>query len=211
VDSEKVDAAVRNLKEPETKKQLRQILGFFSFWREYLPGFSQVAKPLTDLTSSKFPERIPFHQPERDALDELKRLLCKAVENPLRIIDPKKPFSIFVDASGYAVGACLSQPDEGRERPVAFSSTKLTETQQRWSTIEKEAYSALWALKKFKHWIFGRTVTLYSDHNPLSFLTESTPKSAKLMRWALALQEFEVTFRYKSGVTNVAADCLSRN
>ena len=176
-----------------------------------MPGFSQVAKPLTDLTSSKFPERIPFHQPERDALDELKRLLCKAVENPLRIIDPKKPFSIFVDASGYAVGACLSQPDEGRERPVAFSSTKLTETQQRWSTIEKEAYSALWALKKFKHWIFGRTVTLYSDHNPLSFLTESTPKSAKLMRWALALQEFEVTFRYKSGVTNVAADCLSRN
>ena len=104
VDSEKVDAAVRNLKEPETKKQLRQILGFFSIWREHLPGFSQVAKPLTDLTSGKFPERIPFHQTERNALDELKRLLCKAVENPLRIIDPKKPFSIVVDASGYAVG-----------------------------------------------------------------------------------------------------------
>jgi len=78
----------------------------------------------------------------------------------------------------------LTQPSEGRECPLAFASCKLTATQQRWATIEKETYAALWSLQKFKHWIFGNTVTLYSDNNPITFLTETTPKSSKLMRWA---------------------------
>ena len=56
-----------------------------------------------------------------------------------------------------------------------------------------------------------KTITLYSDHNPIVFLTESTPKSAKLMRWALAIQEFDVKFCYRKGSLNGAADCLSRN
>ena len=51
---------------------------------------------------------------------------------------------------------------------------------------------------------------VYSDHNPLLYLTESVPKSAKLMRWALALKEFSVTVKYRAGRANVAADCLSR-
>ena len=75
---------------------------------------------------------------------------------------------------------------------------------------EKEAYAAVWALKRFRNWIFGRSVTLFTDHNPITFLTESTPKSSKLMRWALAIQEYDVIFRYKPGKSNVAADCLSR-
>ncbi len=57
---------------------------------------------------------------------------------------------------------------------------------------------------------FGVTVTLHCDHNPLTFLTETTPKSSKLMRWALAHQEFDVTFVYRAGRVNEAADCLSR-
>src|SRR5208282_5035717 len=102
-------------------------------------------------------------------------------------------------------------PYGDRERPVAFASSKLTATQQNWATIEKEAYSALWALQKFKHWIFGNSVTLYSDHNPITFLTQTTPKSSKLMRLALAIQEFEVVFCYRRSNLNAAADCLSRN
>ena len=86
----------------------------------------------------------------------------------------------------------------------------MTATQQRWATIEKEAYAALWALNKFKHWVLGAHIVLYSDHNPLTYLTESSPKSSKLMRWSLALQEFNVEFRYIRGVSNLASDCLSR-
>jgi len=53
-------------------------------------------------------------------------------------------------------------------------------------------------------------VTVHSDHNPLLYVTESAPKSAKLMCWSLSLQEFDVTFKYRAGRANVATDCLSR-
>ena len=78
------------------------------------------------------------------------------------------------------------------------------------STIEREAYAALVALRKYRNWIFGSRVTVHSDHNPLLCITESAPKSAKLMRWSLSLAEFEVTFKYRAGKSNVAADFLSR-
>jgi len=180
-------------------------------FREYLPGFAMVCKPLTDLTGKRTPDRIPFGSREREALTTLKRLLCDATNKPLNIINSAKQFSLFVDSSNVAVGAALTQPDErGHEYPVAFASSKLTETQQRWATIEKESYAALWALQKYKYWLLGRPVILYSDHNPITFLTETTPKSSKLMRWALALAEFNVEFRYRTGRSNEAADCLSR-
>ena len=109
------------------------------------------------------------------------------------------------------VAGILTQTDDnGTERPIAFASHKLNKTQQAWSTIEKESYAALWGLKKYRQWIFGNEVTVYSDHNPITYLTEAAPKSAKLMRWALAIQEFNVKFRYKAGKSNTAADCLSR-
>ena len=204
-------AAVKNMKVPKTKKQVRQILGFFSYFRDYIPNFSAIAKPLTDLTSKRITNQIPWGCAEQKSFDDLKDKLCQATENALYIVDFNKPFVIHVDASGHTVSGILSQPDEQMtERPVAFISKKLNKTQQMWSTIEKETYATIWALQHFRNWIFGKTVTLYTDHNPITYLTEAAPKSAKLMRWALAVQEYDVKFCYKAGKNNVAADCLSR-
>jgi hypothetical protein len=209
-DPDKV-ATVLSLKIPETKKQLRQVLGFYSFFRDYIPNFSEHAKPLTELTAKRIPNRIPWGEAPQQAFDRLKELLCRATMEPLNIIDMSKPFSISVDASDYAAGGIFTQMEADRtEKPVAFASTKFTSSQRNWSTIEKEAYAAIWALNKFRHWIFGKPVVLYSDHNPITYLTEANPKSAKLMRWALALQEFEVQIRYRAGKNNLAADCVSR-
>ena len=171
---------------------------------------------MTDLTSNCSPERVVLDGKSREAFYTLKKLLCKATIEPLRIIDVSQPFSLYVDSSDYSVGAALTQTvvnENGSslvDYPVAFASAKLTTTQQRWAVIEKEAYAALWGLQKFKQWLLGARVTLYSDHNPITFLTDSNAKSSKLVRWTLALQEFNVTFCYKSGKTNEAADCLSR-
>jgi len=148
---------------------------------------------------------------QQKAFDEMKRLLCKATVEPLYIVDFTKPFDLYVHASAHSVSAVLTQKDpNGREVTVAFSSTKLTATQRVWSTIEREAYAALVALQKYRCWIFGSSVVVHSDHNPLLYLTETAPKSSKLMRWSLSLQEFDVTFKYRAGRNNVAADCLSR-
>lgn len=209
-DAEKVKI-VHEMKAPQTKTELRRILGFFSYFREHIPNFAEIAKSLTDLTAKRVAANIPWGPVQQRAFDELKRLLCKATTEPLYVVDFTKPFQLYVDASAHSVSSVLTQTSpDGVEVPVAFSSMKLSEAQRAWSTIEREAYAALVALQKYRNWIFGSHVTVHSDHNPLLYITESAPKSAKLMRWSLSLSEFNVTFKYKAGRTNIAADCLSR-
>ena len=96
------------------------------------------------------------------------------------------------------------------DKPVAFASVKLTPTQRNWATVEKEAFACIWALKKYHRWLFRNKVTIYSDHNPLTFLAQASSHSSKLMRWALALQEYDVVLKYRESKRNAAADCLSR-
>jgi len=97
-------------------------------------------------------------------------------------IDMSKQFIIYVDASNFPVAsACMTKLiEEGSVlwRLPAVNSTTLTE---RWATIHKEAYAALWALQNIKRWIFGKNVIVYLYHNPITFLTEVAPISAKLM------------------------------
>jgi hypothetical protein len=209
-DPAKVEA-VDSLKVPETKTQVRQALGFFSYFRDHIPNFAAIAKPLTDLTGKRVPNKVPWGPPHQQAFQQLKAELIKATVEPLHIIKADLPFYLEVDASDHTVAGVLSQPgDDGKIYPVAFTSLKLTPTQRGWSTVEKEAYAALSALKRFRTWVWGAKITVLSDHNPLTYLTECAPKSAKLMRWALALQEFNVDFRFRSGKLNVAADVLTR-
>jgi hypothetical protein len=204
-------SAVETLKVPKTKTEVRRINGFFSYFRDHIRGYAEVAKPLTDLTGKRVPEKIPWGPAEQQAFDTLKLLLVNATKEWLNIVDRQKPFKLSVDASDLAVSGVLSQTgDDGEDHPVAFSSLKLNSTQRAWATVEKEAFAVIAALRKFRSWIFGTKITVYSDHNPLAYLTESAPKSAKLMRWALALQEFDLTFYWRSGKSNIAADLLSR-
>ena len=202
-------ATVSNLQPPTTKKDVRRLIGFFSYFRNFIPSLAETARVLTDLTQKNIPNRVPWRSEHQKALDKLKSDLCNATV--LHTIDFSKDFGLLVDASANAIGCCLIQwTDDGSEKPIAFASMKLSTTQTHWSTIEREAFAVIWALKKFRSWIFLSKIIIFSDHNPLSFLTEAAPKSAKLTRWALALQEFNVDFRYRSGRRHAAADFLSR-
>jgi len=205
-------ATVKDMQIPETKKQVRRLIGFFSHFRDYIPGFAEIAQPLTELTGKRVPNRVPWSEKENLAFEKLKKELCKAITQSMSIANFSKPYLTEVDSSANTVGAALLQSVEGQgNRPIAFASQKLTNTQKAWSTIEKEAYAAICALQKFKNWIFGQpTTVIYSDHNPLTYITESSTKSAKLMRWLLSLQSYNVTFKYNEGRKNAVADCLSR-
>jgi len=159
---------------PQTKTELRRIIGFFSYFREHIENFAGLAKPLTDLTAKQVPAKIPWGPIQEQAFQELKRRLCHATINPLYVVDFTKPFNLFVDTSASSTSAILTQSSpDGTEVPIAFSSTKLNATQRSWSTIKREAYAALVALQKYCSWIFLSEVTLHFDHNPLSYLTES--------------------------------------
>ena len=204
-------AVVKALQIPKTKRQVRQLLGFFSYFRECIPNFAEIARPLTDLTKRNKSDKIIWGLSEQSAFVQLKDALCVVTEKPLFIIDPTKDFRLHVDASDHTVAGALTQMNEnGVECPIAFFSWKLSDSQKNWATIEKEAYAALKTLHRVKQWVFGCSVTILSDHNPLVYLTQSAPKSAKLLRWALAFQEFDVHFEYRAGQTHVVPDVLTR-
>jgi len=196
---------------PRTKKEFRALLGAFGYYREYIPHFSAIALPLTDLTKKAVPNVIVSRWSGdcQQAYDRLKAKLSSA--QVLRISTTGTPFHLHTDASGKVVGANLGQLDEeGVKHPLAFASQKLSDTLMGWSTIEREAYTVIWALNRFRDLIFGFCVSIFCDHNSLQYIWECATKSAKLLRCSLALQEFDLEFNYKKGSHNVVANLLLR-
>ena len=178
-----------------------------------MPNFTEHARPLIELTLKRVPERIPWGSEQEKSFCSLKDLLCDATNRSLGIIDWTLPFNVYTDASDFSISGSLTQTDvNGNDYPICFYSKKLNDSQKVWPIIEREALAVLEALQRFKCWIFGYKIHVYCDHNPLSYLTDSTPKSPRLLRWALALQCYDLAFHYKSGISKAMAvhDCLSR-
>ncbi|GFW28097.1 retrovirus-related Pol polyprotein from transposon opus [Trichonephila clavipes] len=197
-----------NLKKVQFRKKTCEVFRARCWFRATFPRSRKVL-PLTELTKNRVPNIIPWNEVAEQAFTKLKAQLVKAPS--LYTPDLSKPYQLYTDASATAIGACLSQNDEkGKENPIAFFSKKLTETQTRWATIEREAYAVIEALKRFDSWIFGAEIEVISDHNPLTYLTLTTPQSAKLTRWALALQRYNIAISYRKGVKHGNADALSR-
>lgn len=201
--------ALLELPPPTTKKKVRSVLAMFRYYSTHIPNFSEIALPLVELTKDKQCNSFVLNDAQLSAFDKLK----KAVENSCKLYSPcyDKPFVIHTDASEHTIAACLSQVDDrGRDCPIAFSSKKLSDSERKWSVIEKEAYAIIFALKQYDYFIFGNKIELYTDHNPLTYIVNCTPKSAKLTRWCLGMQRWNVTIKYKNTRANVVADCLTR-
>jgi len=201
--------AIAEIPRPTTKGELRRLLGALGYYMEYIPQFAQLAKPLTDLTNKRLPNVVQWEEEQQIAFLASQGKICST---PVLVL-PRiaEPFQLHTDASGYAVAATLGQVQEGKgEHAVAFASQKLSGSQLNWAIIEKEAYAIIWSLNRFRSIIFGAHIIIFCDHNPLQYLRECAPKSAKLFRWALSLQEFDVEIRYTKGSENVVADILSR-
>jgi len=169
----------------------------------------QVLQSLSLGLQKSMPNHVVWTATHQEAFEAMKKGLCEATK--LHVIEYGQPCGILTDASEKSVGCCLVQWDaSGAEKPIAFASAKLSFRQMRWSTIEREAYAVIFTLRKFRNFVFGSKITIFSDHNPLLYLRECAPKSAKLTRWALGLQEFDIVWNYRPGSKNLAADCLSR-
>lgn len=106
----------------------------------------------------------------------------------------------------------MQEDSDGVEHPVSFFSRKFDIHQIKYSTIEKETLALLWSLKHFEVYIGSCSLPLvvYTDHNPLVFLSRMFNQNQRLMRWALSIQDHNLVIRHKKGVDNVIADTLSR-
>jgi len=120
---------------------------------------------------------------------------------------------LFVDASDVGVGAVLLQEDSsGVDHPVCYYSKKLDCHQKNYSTNEKETLALLLSLQHFEVHVGSTTtpVKVFTDHNPLVFINKMKNRNQRLIRWSLALQEYNLDINHIKGRDNVMADALSR-
>jgi hypothetical protein len=218
IDPDKI-ASIVAIERPTTQRQLKRFLGMMTYHRSFVDHFSQVAKPLTDLTSVKYSKfLLPWSSEQESAFCLLKDKLSNVVGQSIPRL--RGLFILRCDASKFAISGCLYQRNDDciedvkvtgdGEYPISFYSQKLNSSQINWSTIEKEAYAVVASLQKFEHIIFGSCIIVYSDHNPLSYLVDCVTHSAKLTRWSMALQQYNLIFRYAKAQYNVVADFFSR-
>lgn len=194
--------AIQNIMNPKTIKEIQSFLGIANYYRRFIPEFAKIALPLVKLTRKNTP--FKWTDECNAAFERLKEILIS--NNVLSFPDFTKPFEISTDASNEALGAVLSQ----EEKPIAFASKTLNTTESKYSTIEKELLGVVWAVKRFRCYVYGTTFTVYTDHKPLLGIYKMKDPSSRLLRLYLKLSEYSITLEYKPGKHNTIADGLSR-
>ncbi|CAN6552417.1 unnamed protein product [Malus baccata var. baccata] len=174
--------------------------------RRFIKDFSKISNPLCRLLQKDVV--FDFNEECEKAFNHLKEMLTSA---PI-IVPPdwSFPFELMCDASDYALGAVLGQRKEKRPHVIYYASRTLNDAQLNYSTTEKELLAVVFALDKFRSYLLGTKVIIYTDHAALKYLFTKKEAKPRLIRWMLLLQEFDIEIRDKKGSENVVADHLSR-
>jgi len=204
--------AITKMPAPVDVSSLRSFLGQVQFYGKFLQNISTTLEPLYQLTQKNTPWQ--WNAAQETAFQKIKQMLKD--DTVLAHFDPKLPVGISCDASQVGIGAVLFHryPD-GSERPICNASKTLTPAQRKYSQIQREALSIIFALTKFHQFLYGRQFILVTDHKPLIALfgpTKPTPALAanRLARWALTLSQYDYKIEYRKTSDHGNADALSR-
>lgn len=192
---------------PRDVKELRIFLGTLGYYRKFIRDYARITKPLT-VQLKKENEKVVHTREFVEAFEKCRTILTSS--DVLGFPDFDKQFIVTTDASQFAVGAVLSQKQNGKDKPLAFASRTLTKTETNYSTIEKELLAIIFAVKYFRPYIYGRKFLLVTDHKPLTYIFSMSHENARLIRWRLILSEFDFDIQHEKGKNNVVADGLSR-
>jgi hypothetical protein len=142
-------------------------------------------------------------------LDTLKE---KMVIAPILVFfDWEKTFHVHVDASTIKLGAILAQPGSGElDHLIAFASRKQSESEQNYNTTEREGLAMVYAIQKFRHYLLGKQLKMFTDHSTLKYLVNKPVLGGRICRWLLLFQEFDFKVIFKPGNLNAGPDHLSR-
>ena len=199
---------ILSVPKPNTKKQIRSLMGLLGYYRRYIPAYSVITAPITDqLKGNK--KTIEWNADCEEALSQVQRLLS---QKPILILpDLTKSFTVQTDASNIGIAGVILQDLGGKMHPVAYVSRKLLDRETRYSTIEKECLAIVWTLKKLDRYLWGQKFTLQTDHKPLTFLTSAVFKNNRILGWSLAMQGYSFNVKEIAGKDNILADILSRS
>ena len=206
--------ALKEMKEPDCPKGVKIYLGFVGYYRKFIPKYSDIAKPLTELTKLD----VPFVWTDKcqKSFELLKEYLLK--EPILVYPDTRKPYTLYTDASKYAWAGVLTQryvhQMEGKEKeifhPITYLSGLFRGSQLNWATLTKEAYAIYMCVKKLDYYLAEAHTTLRSDHLPLKKFLKQKTGNTKVNNWALSIEEYKLNFEYIKGIKNTLADAMSR-
>ena len=216
--------AVASWPEPTNVSELQTFLGFTGFYRKFIPGYSTVAYPMLKLLKSSDAGKkackgkrkgkihyVPWEwgQQQRDTFETLKHSLISA--SILTYPDFGKRFILHTDASRKGLGAVLYQEMKGKNHVVAYASRSLTGSEKNYTVHKLEFLALKWAVTtKFHDYLTGNSFTVYTDHNPLVYVTSTAKLDANGHRWLEALSSYNFTIKYKPGKAHLDADGLSR-
>ena len=199
--------AVKEYPAPQDAKALKSFLGLASYYRRFVPLFSSVAKPLYALTRKD--TAFVWSAECEAAFAKLRTLLTTAPVLAYPQFD--REFLLETDASGAGLGAVLSQKqNDATNRPISYASRTLQPHEQNYGISELEALGVVWAVKHYRHYLYGHRCIVFTDHEALRSLLHTPHPSGKLAQWGMALQELDLQIEYRPGNSNARADALSR-
>ena len=200
--------AVRDFPVPQTKKQVRQFLGLTGYYRRFIENYAEHTFALTEATKKSAPDRVVSSVVLLSECAYLKNVLCGLPSLTLPV--PSDQFLLQTDASGVGLGAVLSVVRGEEELPVAFFSKKLQPRERRYGATELEGLAVVEAVTHWDAYLITHPFTIETDHRALIFLNTADHKNGRLARWAMRLQPYTFSIRYRPGPLNVNADVLSR-
>uniref|UniRef100_H3A736 Gypsy retrotransposon integrase-like protein 1 n=1 Tax=Latimeria chalumnae TaxID=7897 RepID=H3A736_LATCH len=201
VDPKKIQA----IHDPANATEVRSLLRVINFCCRFIPQYATLTEPLRELTKKDVPWK--WSAKHEESLAKLRETLLPSV---LAYFDSDKETEILVDASPVGLTAILAYTQ--LQHIVAFASRALTPIEQHYSQTEREALAVVWVCEHFHIYVYGRPFSVYTDHKPLIAIY-GNPKSkppARIERWSLPLQPYDVTVVYREGKDN-SADYMSQH
>lgn len=206
VDPDKV-AAILRIPIPHTAKEVRRMLGVASWYKRFIPSYSDVCAPLNRLTRKAV--KFVWNDSCNKAWNKIKQCLISAPI--LSCPDFTLPFTIQTDASSYGLGAVLTQATAEGEKVICYLSRSLTRLEQKYTTTEQECLAVLWAIEKLRPYVEGSHFTVITDHHSLVWLHNLKDPCGRLARWAIRLQQYQFKIIHRKGCDHHVPDALSRS
>jgi transposase InsO family protein len=209
MDPEKIEA-VQNWETPTNVKDVQSLLGFANFCRQFIAGYSEMVRPLTELTKKDL--KFEWTPKCEAAFQEIKKRFTEAPI--LQNYDPDLQCIVESDASDTCMGAVLLQRGkDDKLHPTAYFSKKMSPPEQNYGVGEKELLGIIKCLKHWKPYLMGarHQVVVLTDHQNLrTFTTTKVLDERRLVRWAQELASFDILIKHIPGTENPRADALSR-